>query len=44
MEKDHEISQDDSKRALDDIQKMTDRCVAMIDEVLQAKEKEILEI
>jgi len=44
LEKDHEVSQDDEKRALDDIQKLTDRYVALIDEQLKIKEKEILEL
>lgn len=44
MEKDHTISQDDSKRGLDEVQKMTDRYVTSIDDLLRTKEKEILEI
>lgn len=44
VEKDHEVSQDDAKRALDEIQKMTDRYVGQIDDLLRSKEKEILEI
>lgn len=44
LEKSHKISQDDEKRGLEEIQKLTDRHVAMIDEMLRSKEKEILEI
>src|SRR5207249_766546 len=44
LEKEHTISQDDEKRGLDEVQKMTDRYVGMIDELLKTKEKEILEI
>jgi ribosome recycling factor len=44
LEKDGQVSQDDEKRALDEIQKLTDKHVAMVDEVLKAKEKDILEI
>jgi ribosome recycling factor len=39
-----EISEDESKRATDEIQKMTDKYIAEINTVLDAKEKEILEI
>jgi len=42
-EKDHEVSEDESRRLQNDIQKLTDRYVAQIDEVLSKKEKEILE-
>ena len=44
LEKEHAISQDDEKRGLDEVQKMTDRYIGMIDELLKTKEKEILEI
>jgi ribosome recycling factor len=43
LEKDRKISQDDERRALDAIQKLTDRFVAEIDELSRKKEKEILE-
>lgn len=39
-----EISEDESKRAVEEIQKMTDKYIAEINTVLEAKEKEILEI
>jgi ribosome recycling factor len=38
------ISQDDERRGQDDIQKLTDRHVAEIDQLLAAKEKEILQV
>ena len=38
------ISQDDEKRAQDDIQKLTDKHVADIDAALAAKEKEIMQV
>ena len=38
------ISQDDEKRAQEDIQKLTDQHVADIDAALAAKEKEILQV
>jgi ribosome recycling factor len=43
-EKEHEISEDDSKRAHDQVQKITDKHIAEIDALLQAKEKEIMEV
>jgi ribosome recycling factor len=36
------ISADDEKRALDEVQKLTDRFIAEVDAVLKAKESEIL--
>ncbi|MEQ1887089.1 MAG: ribosome recycling factor [Bryobacteraceae bacterium] len=40
--KDKAISEDDERRALDDIQKTTDAHIAKIDEASKAKEKEIM--
>lgn len=42
MEKKSDITQDDCKKALDRIQKLTDEYVEMINSVLSAKENEIL--
>jgi ribosome recycling factor len=42
--KDKEISEDDERRAQDDIQKMTDAHIAEVDRVLVTKEKEILTV
>ena len=39
-----EITEDDEKHGIDDIQKMTDKYVAEISKALEAKEKEIMEI
>lgn len=44
MEKDKDISEDEKKRGLERIQKETDKTVASIDEIVEQKEKEILEI
>jgi len=44
MEKAGEISEDDSRRAVEDLQKLTDRYVKEIDAVLTAKEAEIMEV
>nr|WP_263011778.1 MULTISPECIES: ribosome recycling factor [unclassified Laspinema] len=41
QEKNSDISQDEARALQDDIQKMTDKYVAKIDEVLAAKEKDI---
>ncbi len=44
LEKSKEISEDDSKRGLDDVQKLTDKYITKIDEITAAKEKEIMEV
>ena len=44
MEKDHEISQDEEKRALEDVQKLTDKMIDEVNSTLQHKEKEIMEV
>ncbi|HZI66151.1 MAG TPA: ribosome recycling factor, partial [Thermoanaerobaculia bacterium] len=44
MFREKEISEDDERRGLDETQKLTDRKIAEIDEVLKAKEKEILAV
>ena len=42
--KKHEVSENDERRAQDEVQKMTDRHVAEIDRLLQEKEKELLAV
>jgi ribosome recycling factor len=44
LQKEKEISEDDERRAQDDVQKITDRYVAKIDEALAVKEKDLMEI
>ena len=44
MFRDKEISEDDERRGLEETQKLTDRKIGDIDEVLKAKEKEILAV
>lgn len=44
LEKEREVSEDDSKRALDEVQKITDKFVKKIDDVMNGKEKEIMEV
>ena len=39
----HELSEDEERRALDDIQKVTDAHVRKIDELQKAKDAELLE-
>ena len=43
-EKDGDISQDEHRRMSDEIQQMTDKHIAKVDETLQAKEKEIRQV
>jgi ribosome recycling factor len=42
--KDHAISEDDERHAQADVQKLTDRYIAEIDKVLQAKEADLLAV
>lgn len=44
LEKNGDISEDDSHRFLDDVQELTDKYIEKIDKLLEVKEKEILEI
>ena len=43
-EKDKLISEDESKKGLDDIQKLTDKLIKDIDSILQVKEKDIMTV
>lgn len=43
LEKDKAISEDDKFRSIDELQKLVDKYIAKIDELLKSKEKEILE-
>ena len=42
--KKHEVSENDERRAQDEVQKMTDKHIADIDRLLQEKEKELLAV
>jgi ribosome recycling factor len=42
--KDKSISEDDERRAQDDVQKLTDRFVAEVDKALQAKEADLMAV
>lgn len=44
LEKDSQISEDDSKRHGGDVQKATDQTVAEVDNIVAAKEKEIMQV
>ena len=43
-EHDHEISEDESRRQQEQVQKITDEYVARIDELMKAKEAEVMEV
>jgi len=42
--KDKEISEDDERRAQDDVQKVTDQYISEIDKIIESKEKDLLAI
>lgn len=44
LEKDGTVSEDESRRAQQQVQELTDKYVAEVDDLLAAKEKEILEV
>ena len=44
MEKNREISEDDSKRSQEEIQKITDKYIEETDKILASKEKDIMEV
>ena len=44
LEKSGKISEDDSRRAVDELQKLTDRYIKEIESLLSAKEAEIMEV
>ena len=44
MKKDSEISEDDEKKLLKEVQDITDEWIAKVDEVEKSKEKEIMEV
>lgn len=44
LEKDKAISEDEAKKAQDDIQKLTDKYIKEVDHVMAVKEKEIMEV
>lgn len=44
LQKDKDISEDDERRAADDVQKITDKFIAQVDSALADKEKDLMEI
>jgi ribosome recycling factor len=44
LERDGEISEDESRRAIERLQHLTDESIAQIDRLLQVKEQEIMEV
>jgi len=44
LEKDKSISEDEAKKAQEDMQKLTDKYIKEVDTILSVKEKEILEV
>ncbi len=44
LQKDKEISEDEERKAQDDVQKITDRFIAEIEKILAAKEADLMEI
>ncbi|MFB0923385.1 MAG: ribosome recycling factor, partial [Alphaproteobacteria bacterium] len=44
LEKDGEISQDEQRGRGEDIQKMTDDHIKLVDELLEVKEQEIMQV
>ena len=44
MLKDKDVSEDDERRAQDDVQKLTDRVIAEIDRLVHAKEDEVMAV
>ena len=44
QEHDHRISEDDAKRLVAEVQKLTDRTIAQIDELLKKKTAEVMEV
>ncbi|HBP11845.1 MAG TPA: ribosome-recycling factor, partial [Nitrospina sp.] len=43
-EKNHEVSEDESHKGIDDIQKTTDKFVAEVDKISHAKEKDVMDV
>ncbi len=44
FEDDGEVSEDEAKRSLEELQKLTDEFIGAVDKALEAKEKEIMEL
>jgi ribosome recycling factor len=44
LERDHKISEDDGKKTLTEIQKLTDRYIAVLDDLFHKKQAEVMEV
>lgn len=44
LEKEKHISEDDTKKSIDEIQKLTDSYIKRVDEIMSHKEKELMEV
>jgi ribosome recycling factor len=44
LQQSSELSEDDARRQMDDVQKLTDEYVARVDQMLKSKEEEVLEV
>lgn len=44
MKKNSEITEDDQRKAEDDLQKLTDKAIKEVDQICEAKKKEIMEV
>ena len=44
LEKEKHISEDETKRAIEEIQKITDSYIKKVDDVVAHKEKEVMEV
>ncbi len=44
LERDHKVSEDDAKKTRTDVQKLHDRYIAILDELFQKKQVEIMEV
>lgn len=44
LERDHKVSEDDAKKTRNDVQKLHDRYIALLDELFQKKQVEIMEV
>jgi ribosome recycling factor len=44
LQKDHQLSEDETHHKQDEIQKLTDAYIKKVDEAIGAKEKEVLEL
>jgi len=44
LEQEHELGEDDARRQVDEVQKITDEYIAKIDHLVKAKEQEVMEV